>query len=373
MTAESFPGRLGLQQRVLPSYRIPVFKQLASACEDGLSVFAGEPRPEESIVTADLRQGTWIAPAKNLHLLPVDHPLYVCWQRGIIPWLKAWNPEVLIAEANPRYLATRRAIAWMHRRNRPVIGWGLGAPSPEGVFSGLRRRTRERFLRSFDTLIAYSHRGAAEYRALGFSAGRIFVAPNAIAPPPTRPPPNRPPEFKDRPSVLFVGRLQSRKRVDILLAACAALPAPLQPRLRIVGDGPARAEFQRIANAKYPKTEFLGSVYGQDLAPFFEQADLFVLPGTGGLAVQEAMAHGLPVIVSEGDGTQEDLVHPENGWLVQPGDPGALAEALKSALSDPPRLRRMGAASYRIVREEINTDAMVTAILRAARAALRQR
>ncbi len=66
-------------------------------------------------------------------------------------------------------------------------------------------------------------------------------------------------------------------------------------------------------------------------------------------------------------------MHPENGWLVQPGDPGALAEALKSALSDPPRLRRMGAASYRIVREEINTDAMVTAILRAARAALRQR
>ena len=42
----------------------------------------------------------------------------------------------------------------------------------------------------------------------------------------------------------------------------------------------------------------------------FAGADLFVLPGTGGLAVQEAMSYALPVIVAKGDGTQEDLVRP---------------------------------------------------------------
>ncbi len=47
---------------------------------------------------------------------------------------------------------------------------------------------------------------------------------------------------------------------------------------------------------------------GRNLDSYFSSADLFVLPGTGGLAVQEAMSHGLPVIMGQGDGTNDDLV-----------------------------------------------------------------
>jgi len=101
------------------------------------------------------------------------------------------------------------------------------------------------------------------------------------------------------------------------------------------------------------------------LTPYFAQADLFVLPGTGGLAVQEAMAHGLPVIVAKGDGTQDDLVRAGNGWQIQPEDFGALVAAIKIALSDTARLRRMGEESFRIVREEINIEKMVEVFVRA--------
>ena len=80
------------------------------------------------------------------------------------------------------------------------------------------------------------------------------------------------------------------------------------------------------------------------------------------------MAEGLPVIVAEADGTQADLVRPENGWCVPPGDLPALTAALREALSDPPRLRRMGEASYRIVAEEINLETMVAAFVRAVNA-----
>jgi glycosyltransferase involved in cell wall biosynthesis len=89
------------------------------------------------------------------------------------------------------------------------------------------------------------------------------------------------------------------------------------------------------------------------------EADLFVLPGTGGLAIQEAMSYGLPVIVAQGDGTQDDLVRAENGWQVPPDDFEALIAAMKDALSDVARLRRMGEESYRIVKEEINIEKMV--------------
>ena len=83
------------------------------------------------------------------------------------------------------------------------------------------------------------------------------------------------------------------------------------------------------------------------------------MPGTGGLAIQQAMAHALPVIVAHGDGTQDDLVRSENGWQISPDDQKALQMHLRQALSDPAQLRRMGEASYRIVAKEINVETMV--------------
>jgi glycosyltransferase involved in cell wall biosynthesis len=131
-----------------------------------------------------------------------------------------------------------------------------------------------------------------------------------------------------------------------------------QPELTIVGNGPAREELEREALELFPQTRFTGALHGEALKPVFQQADIFVLPGTGGLAVQEAMAHSLPVIVAEGDGTQNDLVSGGNGWLVPPGDLTALMGALREALSDPDRLLEMGRQSHRLVEQRFNIDAM---------------
>jgi glycosyltransferase involved in cell wall biosynthesis len=159
--------------------------------------------------------------------------------------------------------------------------------------------------------------------------------------------------------VLFVGRLQARKRLDNLLHACAALPLEIQPRLLVVGDGPERPSLETLAASIYPHAEFVGAHNGAALEPFYAAADLFVLPGTGGLAVQQAMAHGLPVLVARGDGTQDDLVRAENGWQILPDDVPGLADKLKVAFSNVTRLRAMGEASYRIVADEINLEQMV--------------
>jgi glycosyltransferase involved in cell wall biosynthesis len=130
------------------------------------------------------------------------------------------------------------------------------------------------------------------------------------------------------------------------------------PRLIIVGDGPERAHLESLAKKVYPSAEFIGAKHGVELQLYFTQADIFVLPGTGGLAVQEAMSYGLPVIVAKGDGTQDNLVRAGNGWQIEPENYGALVAAIKNALSDAARLRKMGAESYRIVSEEINIQKM---------------
>ncbi|MGA7192218.1 MAG: glycosyltransferase, partial [Anaerolineales bacterium] len=311
----SFSGRLALQQRVLPSYRVPFFDMLAQACDGSMSLFAGLPRAGEGITNGKLRIANYF-PAKNIHIF--NGSLYLCYQRGLIDWLENWNPDALILEANPRYLATSSAVKWMHSRGRKVIGWGLGAPPLLGALNGLRQTRRIQFLNQFDALISYSRRGADEYAALGFPREKIFIAYNAVSPRPLFPIPSRPSTFKDKPVILFVGRLQSRKRVDDLLRACSEMESKL--RLIIVGDGPERGHLESLAKQIYPSAEFIGAKHGAELKPYFTEADLFVLPGTGGLAVQEAMSYGLPIIVAKGDGTQDDLVRESNGWQIAPDD-----------------------------------------------------
>jgi glycosyltransferase involved in cell wall biosynthesis len=351
----AYPGRLGLQQRVVPAYRVPFFTRLAAVCSRGLQVFAGEPRRDEGILAAsDLDVDLFIS-GKNQHIL--GGPLYICYQEKLLQWLEDWNPDAMVLEANPRYISNWAALRWMRQKNRPVIGWGLGAPIPKGIFASIRKVYRQRFLNSFDALIAYSTLGADQYRKLGVREDRVFVAPNAAA---SIPGPLPPREFIPQAglNVLFVGRLQVRKRVDHLLQACAALKNP--PKLTIVGDGPARGDLETLAGEVYPQARFVGAQQGESLDAYFREADLFVLPGTGGLAVQQAMAHGLPVIVAEGDGTQNDLATPENGWLVPPGELPALEEALLDALSDTARLRRMGEESHRLARERFNIETMAS-------------
>ncbi len=353
----TFKGKAGLVQRVLPNYREPFFNALGAACEGGLGIFCGKPRPAEMIQPVSQLEHAVLTHGKNLHLF--SGVLYLCLQLGLMKWLTNWDPDLLILEANPRYLRTSRAVRWMHQRGRPAIGWGLGAPSLSGPLAALRKKRRENFVRQFDALITYSQTGAEAYAQLGYPEEQIFIAVNAVTPPPPHPLPQRPPAVADTVlNILFVGRLQERKRVDALIKACAKLSPSRQPNLVIVGDGPPRAGLQSLAAEQYPQAHFTGALYGEALADQFRAADLFVLPGTGGLAIQQAMSYGLPVIAAEADGTQADLVRPENGWQIPPDDLPALQAALDKALSDVARLRRMGANSYRIVAEEINLNEM---------------
>jgi glycosyltransferase involved in cell wall biosynthesis len=362
VAAERFIGKVALQQRVLAAYRAPLFDRLAEVCDGGLNVCAGLPRKEESIAITDQLKEAKFTPVHNTHFLSGAY--YFCFQNGLLRWIKECSPDVLIVEANPRYLSTPAPVKWMKQQKLPVIGWGLGAPNLSGPLSQIRQSRRKSFIQSFDGLITYSQRGADEYAQLGFPSKMIFVAPNAATAAPKKPIPNRPPATFGMTNLLFVGRLQARKRVDLLIRSCAALPLEIQPHLVIVGDGPERENLLDIAKKIYPSTVFAGDRRGIELENYFLEADLFVLPGTGGLAAQEAMSYGLPVIMGQGDGTNDALVHPENGWQVPPDDLGALINTLKNALSNPERLRQMGRESYRIVTEDINLEKMVEVFIK---------
>ena len=145
-----------------------------------------------------------IVKTQNRHFRDPQSAFYLCWQKGIINWLETQNPEALIVEANPRYLSTYGAIRWMKQRNRPVLGWGLGAAQSGNPVEKYFRQT---FLKSLDGIISYSRRGADEYHALGLET--VFVAHNAVSRRPQHPLPKRSLTYADGPMVLFVGRYRS--------------------------------------------------------------------------------------------------------------------------------------------------------------------
>jgi glycosyltransferase involved in cell wall biosynthesis len=92
-----------------------------------------------------------------------------------------------------------------------------------------------------------------------------------------------------------------------------------------------------------PRARLLG--YVENLTEFFAALDLYIMPSRSeswGLAALDAMAHGLPVVASDVGGLPEVVEEGATGWLVPPGVPAALADAIATAASDPQRLRQLG-------------------------------
>src|ERR1019366_6486986 len=138
----------------------------------------------------------------------------------------------------------------------------------------------------------------------------------------------------------YVGRLAAEKRVD-LLAGVAALPGA---RLVIVGSGPAEAAARRAM----PAALFLGQRRGAALASLYASLDVFVHSGpheTFGQTLQEAAASGLPVVAPAAGGPLDLVDQGVTGFLVPPGDCGALAAAVARLAADPALRAAQGLAA----------------------------
>jgi glycosyltransferase involved in cell wall biosynthesis len=167
----------------------------------------------------------------------------------------------------------------------------------------------------------------------------------------------------DRPVVGTVGRLETRKGHDVLLAAAARLRTrrPM-PQILVVGDGPAAAELRRRVDALgiAENVRFTGTL--DDVRPALAAMDVFALPSREeGMsnALMEAMAAGRPIVATDVGGNGEVLDRGRLGVLVPRDDAPALADAVGALLDEPARAAALGAASRAFVSERWGARAMV--------------
>ncbi|MGH7385495.1 MAG: glycogen synthase [Candidatus Rokuibacteriota bacterium] len=156
------------------------------------------------------------------------------------------------------------------------------------------------------------------------------------------------------PYVLFVGRISEQKGIFQLLEAARALPEGVT--LVLCASSPDTPELRsrlEAAVAGRPEIRWINAMLPvPEVVQLYSHAAVFVCPSIYepfGLINLEAMACGTPVVASRVGGIPEVVVDGETGRLVEPGDTAALGQALRLALADLGRARRMGEAGRRRV------------------------
>lgn len=255
-------------------------------------------------------------------------------------WLHGYNHWSLLLAL----IAARRSGALTALRADTQLL--LHAP---GWRRGLRNLVLGRLLRYFDRLFAVGERNRDYYRYLGVPPQRIVDMPYAVD--------NA--RFgcagrsHRKPRVLYASKLIERKDPRTLIQAAALLQgAGIDAEYIIAGSGPLESVLRaEVKGLGLQGVEFRGFVNQAQMPALLAEADVFVLCSRWepwGLIVNEAMAAGLPVVVSHEVGCSVDLVEPGvNGYRVRAGDPAALAYALKRLIEAPDRMRAMGADSAR--------------------------
>ncbi len=169
--------------------------------------------------------------------------------------------------------------------------------------------------------------------------------------------------------------MNETKGIDTLIKAFARLTSAVEgpsSKLLVVGDGTQRPQAEQLAAELGIANHvvFTGAIY-EGVSAYFQLGDILVLPGTGGLAISEGMAHGLPVICSTGDGVEVDLIDDgQNGYYVPPNDVETLVDRMSQALASPSRLQQMGEHSLSIIRERANIDRYLNEMVSAIYCAL---
>jgi len=158
----------------------------------------------------------------------------------------------------------------------------------------------------------------------------------------------------------YIGQLITRKRVDTLIAAFGALPFQ-NKELFIVGDGPERAELERLARETGQADRIHFEGFRDDRLNYLRGFDVFVLPSSlEGIprCVMESMAAAVPSVVTDIEGCRALVMNDKTGLLVPVGDHQALADALGRLAADVDFANRLGTEGRQHVRKVFSAERM---------------
>ena len=168
----------------------------------------------------------------------------------------------------------------------------------------------------------------------------------------------------ERPIAISIGRMTRQKGYIYLLEALTRIPAETRPLVLLTGDGPDRHDLERKASELHldEDVRFLGN--RTDIPTLLAAADCFVMASLWEglpLVLLEAMASGLPAVVTAVGGNPGVIEHGVSGLLVPPGEPQPLADAMQDLLGDTQQRKRLGEAARAHFQRHFSLSAFITA------------
>jgi 1,2-diacylglycerol 3-alpha-glucosyltransferase len=368
---------------IIAPYRIPVFNALAGHLDVDLHViFLAETddilrkwrvyKNEIHFSYEVLPSWRWRAGKRNLLL-----------NRRLKSALQAANPQTIVC-GGYNYPASWAALWWARRQNVRFILWIESNLHDQRAATPGIEWLKRYFMSSCDAFVVPGKSSSAYVRTFGVREQVIFTAQNAVDntffsaqaekvrrdPASFREKFGLPPRF-----ILFVGRFVPEKGVFDLVDAYAKLSDKVRSEVAVVfaGDGVCAEELAARAKGISPGAVcFQGFVQREDLAGMYALAEMLVLPTHSdpwGLVVNEAMASGLPIVVTNVAGCSDDLVEDGwNGYVVPTHDAQKLSVAIGTLLERPDLRKTMAARSLERIQNyspEICAEGMVRAAISA--------
>jgi glycosyltransferase involved in cell wall biosynthesis len=360
-----------IHQGFVPIYRKGLFELLNSRTGNEYVIFGGAP----------LRGSAHVALPEPY---PFPHVRVRNREIGLAGRVAVYQPlvghvlrgryDAIVVGHEFKFLASMILFGAFKLLRRPAVLWGHGYHRSGD--SSAARRVSGFVARSADGYLAYTDFSAEKLRAAGVALERITVVRNtidmaeqdrahaaaaAMDPAALRAGRGLRPDSR---VLLYVGRLEGRKRIEDLVRVAEALAAdPAVPPTEaiIVGDGPRRAELEKLAQG-VPNARLLGAIYDPlEVAKLMRLATAVVMPGQVGLAVNHAFSQGVPVVTRIGDFHSPEVEYIKdgvNGLMVPDDGLATLVAAVRRLLVDEPLRARLAAGAL-ATRGEISLDRAV--------------
>lgn len=358
--------RVLILSEIISPYRIPVFNALAQ--HEGLDlhvVFLSETDAglrQWRVYRDEIRFSYEVLPSARLRA--GRRSLILNWK--LRSCLKKFAPETIIC-GGYNYVASWEALWWAKKQGAELVLWSES--NRHDTRSGLEwvESLKTYFLSRCDGFVVPGKASFEYLQSLGSACERISIAPNAVDNDwfQTQAESMRKlsSEFRAKLALpqrflLYVGRIVPEKGVFDLLGAYAELDSAVRSSVGLVfaGDGPGKAELEwQAQNISPGMICFPGFLHREDLAGVYALADALILPTHSdpwGLVVNEAMASGLPIIVTSVAGCSSDLVEDGwNGYVVPPSNPEELVAAIDLLLRDSHLRQKMSVHSRQRIRD----------------------
>jgi glycosyltransferase involved in cell wall biosynthesis len=362
--------RLAILQRICPSYRVSLFRELSIA--DGLeaTLFIGDDIPNSKVKSARVLTGIKHKRIKTriIKLGSRIFPLHT----GLIQELRRFKPDVILCEGESHFLGYLQAILYrtLYDKDVGLIHWCfISLPGESERKNLLTFYVKKYFRRYFDAFLLYSSYSKKRLIEQGQTGHNAFVATNvgdtnrylALATDMIDSPNEAKTKLNlpDRFTVLYSGTLDENKRPQMLLELANLLNKE-DFNFVVLGSGPLLNDLRKRASLENLHNVFIPGHVVEELTLYYRAADVLLVPGRGGIVISEAMSFGLPAIVYQADGSEYDLIrNGVTGFILPDLTIQNCSDLLLNLSRCPGRCKRMGLMAKELIMNQFNTENMV--------------